>query len=365
MAWGVNEGILDRETYLPILGKACSALLAARRSDGLPGYVQLVAYAPGAVERDGTQLYATGAFILAGLELAKLAPLTIPSEPKLSPSVVSATASPSSAATKPLAAIGEPGTSAFVRMVPERMDDIAWENDRIAHRIYGPALERHEPTGSGIDVWVKSTRRLVIDEWYRGADYHKDHGDGLDFYSVHQSRGCGGLGVWDGGHLYVSGAWQNYQILESGGDEARFQVVYAPWDANGRKVSENRLMSLKLGSNLTRIESVFTSDSPDELVIGIGISNGEKGGTLVQDKERGILSYWMPESPKNGVIGCGVVVDPALVVGFAEDNENYLILVKTAPGKPLVYYAGACWSKGLDFKTCEAWNEYLRAFNRN
>ena len=46
---------------------------------------------------------------------------------------------------------------------PERWDDIFWENDRIAHRIYGPAVSRPAPNGeglvtSGIDVWVKSVR---------------------------------------------------------------------------------------------------------------------------------------------------------------------------------------------------------------
>src|ERR1700676_4219083 len=68
-----------------------------------------------------------------------------------------------------------PGAKAFVRYVPERMDDIAWENDRIAYRLYGPALEKHEATGSGIDVWVKSTRKMIINEWYRRGDYHADH----------------------------------------------------------------------------------------------------------------------------------------------------------------------------------------------
>src|SRR5450432_3529885 len=31
-------------------------------------------------------------------------------------------------------------TKVFARYIPERFDDFAWENDRIAHRIYGPTL---------------------------------------------------------------------------------------------------------------------------------------------------------------------------------------------------------------------------------
>ena len=80
------------------------------------------------------------------------------------------------------------------RFVRERFDDFAWENDRIAHRAYGKALEtwRGEPlTSSGIDVWSKRTPRMVVDEWYMADDYHSDTGEGADVYSVGATRGCG------------------------------------------------------------------------------------------------------------------------------------------------------------------------------
>src|SRR6266705_2564028 len=39
-------------------------------------------------------------------------------------------------------------------LAPYRYDDILWENDRTAHRIYGHALEANEPpSSSGIDAW--------------------------------------------------------------------------------------------------------------------------------------------------------------------------------------------------------------------
>ena len=82
-AWGINNGLLDRATYLPVATKAWAALLAARRPDGLLGYVQGVGKAPGVVKPDGTQLYATGAFLMDVCELSKLAPITIPPAPQL------------------------------------------------------------------------------------------------------------------------------------------------------------------------------------------------------------------------------------------------------------------------------------------
>src|SRR4051812_4636492 len=48
---------------------------------------------------------------------------------------------------------------AVVAYAPYRFDDILWENDRTAHRIYGPALQASEPPStSGIDAWGKLVR---------------------------------------------------------------------------------------------------------------------------------------------------------------------------------------------------------------
>src|SRR4030042_3950513 len=56
----------------------------------------------------------------------------------------------------------------YGRVVRERFDAFAREKDRVAHRVYGPALEtwQKEPlTSSGVDVWVKRTRALVVSDW--------------------------------------------------------------------------------------------------------------------------------------------------------------------------------------------------------
>lgn len=249
-------------------------------------------------------------------------------------------------------------TLAQVKFVPQRADDIAWENDRIAFRIYGPALEKKNPTGSGIDVWVKSVAYPVIEKWYKHGHYHEDSGEGLDFYGVGQSRGCGGLGIWNGKSLAVSGHWQSYQIQESGGERSVFVIRYAPWKIlDGREVSEERTFTLERGSNLNRLTSVFTSDLP-ELVVGIGIAKN-RGGQLHQDKENGIMAFWPPDNPKHGRIGQAVLVPPQSLVGFAEDKLNYLLLVRVQPGIPFTYYAGACWDRRPEFSGFDAWKAYL------
>ncbi len=74
--------------------------------------------------------------------------------------------------------------------------------------MYGPALEtwQAEPlTSSTVDVWCKRTSRLVINDWLMVDDYHRDTGEGADFYSAGKSRGAGGSGVWKDGRLFVGG----------------------------------------------------------------------------------------------------------------------------------------------------------------
>lgn len=93
---------------------------------------------------------------------------------------------------------------------PERLDDITWENDRIAYRAFGPASQTKGERSYGYDVWVKSVPELVVehryakelnpdtqaeitrlrkarkykeaDELYKSVSYRVDHGDGLDCY---------------------------------------------------------------------------------------------------------------------------------------------------------------------------------------
>jgi unsaturated rhamnogalacturonyl hydrolase len=252
---------------------------------------------------------------------------------------------------------------AFARFVPEAFDDVAWENDRIAFRAYGPALEGQQKTGSGIDVWVKSTRKLVIDRWYKAGDYLHDHGEGLDCYSVGQGRGCGGLAIWNGKTLDVSRVWKSHKIIRSGPDEAVIELSYAPWAAGDRKVWEIRRITLKAGSNLNRMESTIDSDKPDPLTVGIGINQrNAEGGEATLDKRKGMIAYWEPPQNENGSVACGVLVDPATLVRLSNADHHFLALLTVMPGKPFVYYAGAGWSKSGDFPNPLTWETYLREY---
>ena len=248
-----------------------------------------------------------------------------------------------------------------------RYDDILWENDRTAHRIYGPALEAAEPPStSGIDAWGKNVRWPYMERQLKTGKQHDFHGEGLDFYDVNTFRGAGGLGVWQDNKLWTSRNWKSYAILKTGGDVAQFKVDYAPWPVDvDRKVWESRVFPLPLGTNFTRMVSTISSDKPGPLVIGIGISKRQAthngaGGVFTKDLGAGRVSYWQPADPVRGTMGIALMVDPKALVEVRQDSDNYLVLIKVEPGKPFVYYMGAAWDKGLDFHDRAGWETYVK-----
>lgn len=73
LAYGINEGLLDKAAFLPVVVKGWKAMLAAVESDGKLGYVQPIGADPRKVTRDMTEVYGVGAFLLAGNQIYKMA----------------------------------------------------------------------------------------------------------------------------------------------------------------------------------------------------------------------------------------------------------------------------------------------------
>ena len=269
---------------------------------------------------------------------------------------------------------------AYARLVPERYDDIAWENDRIAHRMYGftlntPAAGAERLRGSGIDVWGKRVAYPIIDRWYaKGHDqFHKDEeGEGLDLYSIGGSRGAGGTGVWDGTRLWTSDNFVKGEVLSHGPRRAAFRLNYAPWDAGANgSVSETKQLTTDCGQNFDTIESVFDFVS-NEAVIGIGITEhappqGFPKGVLTKDPDGRWMSFW--EENKDGGLGIAVILATGETpAGFAYEpaakppgNANHLLLVKARDGVPVRYHAGAGWTGSGQFADRAAWEKHVKS----
>ncbi|MCP4454076.1 MAG: DUF4861 domain-containing protein [Planctomycetes bacterium] len=415
LAWGINRGLLDSDTYLPVAEKAWQGLVGCVHPDGKLGWVQPIGAAPGAVTADLTEVYGVGSFLLAGSEIYKLAlrgdqpvarvhvtnPTTVfrasetlsmdwskvkrqirgvtpanvavldmQSNRFLVTQIVEgrdllfqADISPGGQRSfwimKRPASV-EPVKSAittFARFVPERMDDFAWENDRIAFRMYGPALEV-ETISPGLDVWVKKVSHPLIDKWYAGKDYHKDHGEGADFYKVGPTLGCGGLGLYENGTLTMSRNFVTSKVIDNGPIRTTFELTFARWQAGQITVSETKRISLDLGSNLNRIESHLIS-STRKLPLATGIVK-RKGGQIAYDLKGSWMVYDEPAHTKNGTTRCALVMSNPTVPKI---TETHVMLTFSADTQtPLVYYTGASWDKSGQFSNAGAWQQYVLEF---
>jgi hypothetical protein len=256
---------------------------------------------------------------------------------------------------------------AYGRFVRERYDDFAWENDRIAHRTYGPALEtwQAEPLiSSTIDIWSKRTSRLVINDWLMLDDYHADSGEGADFYSAGVSRGVGGNGLWADGRLWVSKNFARSKVLACGPIRVLFELTYDPFEVAGVPVSEVKRVSLDAGQNLDHFESSYAYFRKLVPVCGIGI---KKGDVVTKDVslERGTLTTWEPvkgDRARKSSVGAAIILDPKLWQEQTEDKLNLLVLGRVPETKSASYWAGFGWDQGGHIADYEAWKAYVDGF---
>lgn len=246
---------------------------------------------------------------------------------------------------------------AYGRFVRERHDDFAWENDRVAHRVYGPDLETcpKEPlTSSGVDVWVKRVSKLVVNDWYMTDNYHQDFGDGADFYAVGKSRGCGGIGIWAGGKLHVSKNFTNSRVLANGPIRLVFELGYAPWDAGSTRVAETKRVILDAGTQFNRVESTFTGQK-GALSVGIGIAK-HPGSAVKVDTRGGSMRTWEPlDGGKAGNLGCAVVLPAGARMEEHHGDLEYLVVTSVPASSRLVYYAGTGWDRAGRILDQAAW----------
>jgi hypothetical protein len=258
----------------------------------------------------------------------------------------------------------------YGREAVERKDDFAWENQLVAYRVYGPALQATGEITSGIDVWSKRVPNFVINTFYQrdaegqrtknpALSYHKDNGQGLDSYEVGPSRGCGGTAVFVDGKLFVSKNYTRLKQLSTGPIRFAFELTYAPWDASGIEVTETKRITLDAGSRLNRIDSAFTFDGGKTIDVAAGLAI-HKGADADQLEDGSVLSVWdTPQDATAGRIATGMVSVDEHRASLLAGHALMIFVVKS--GQTFHYAAGSGWSKA-DMPTQQAWNDYLRLY---
>lgn len=251
----------------------------------------------------------------------------------------------------------------YARYVPERMDDFAWENDKIAFRAYGKALEKTEGDAYGFDVWVKSTNKLVLNDRYKRNDYHIDHGDGLDYYHVGYTLGAGNMAPYINDTIRYSGNYHRWKVLDNGPLRSSFQLSYDTWNTGSIKVTAIKTISLDAGSQLNKIENTYTFDDKNPMPVVVGIIRRDKAGVISLNEQQGILGYWEPTFEKEGTTAVGVILStPAKKMWV--DKDQLLAKTEVKNNEPVIYYTGAAWDKAGKFTHSKQWMDYLDHFNQ-
>ena len=288
------------------------------------------------------------------------------------------------------------------RCYPERMDDMAWENDLVAFRAYGPALQAKGERGFGYDLFTKyNTTEPMLEAMYakeldketlakiaelkktdpkaaaelsRERSYHIDHGYGMDCYAVGPTLGAGVAALMVNDTLIYPWCYKNQEILDNGPLRFTVKLEFTPLTVKGDStVVETRLITLDAGSHLNKT-AVSYSNLKETLPIVAGIVLHEPDGAVVADAANGYITYVDPTTgPDNGKIFMGAavpaVVKDAKTVLFSEKEKkernnadgHVLAVSDYEPGSEYVYYWGFAWDKA-DIKTADAWNRYMADF---
>lgn len=267
---------------------------------------------------------------------------------------------------------GTPGavdTIACGAFYPERKDDLAWENDRAAYRAYGPALQASDEHAYGYDIWTKSVsspvvRRRYVEAFTIDKNFHEDHGDGMDAYTVGPTLGGGTAALIDSaGNIVYPWCFSSYEILDNGPLRFTVRLNY--------ESGETRLITLDAGEYLNRTEVCFRSTPCKAVASGIVIHRQNPDG-YVLSPEDGYMAYAdLTDNADNGngVIYVGVVApgaDSMLRQPLETPQGDAIghILAKQAytAGDCYVYYWGSGWSKG-SMPDWPSWKQYLADFH--
>ena len=304
-----------------------------------------------------------------------------------------------------------------------RKDDIAWENDRCAYRVYGPALQRTGERSFGTDVWVKNTPDTVVYERYvkdmngniKGdkidakvrtlqkqekaeknpakaaalakqikalqaesnevdilTSFHLDHGNGLDPYRVGATLGLGAPSLMVGKNQVLPYCYKDYKILDNGPLRFTVELTYNPSTVGDMKnVVEHRIISLDKGSNFNKLTVWYDGlTTPTDFATGFPIHEEDtESKTFAKD----YVSYADPTDNievNNSQVFVGVLFPEGI------DNTYYQLFDKKhdgATGQALglkrglknqekySYYFGAAWSK-YDVKSYAEWQIRIKEY---
>ena len=292
-------------------------------------------------------------------------------------------------------------TKACGKLYPERLDDLAWENDLMGFRAYGPALQKRGDRAFGYDLFAKrDTSDPFLEDMYaketdekawakfravkktdpeaakkmlKEITYHSDRGHGMDCYAVGPTLGAGVAALLNEGEIVYPWCYKTCEILDNGPLRFTAKLVFNPFTFKDVEVTETRIITLDAGSHMNRM-SISYSNLKEENPIVTGIVLHDMSEQIAKDTEKGFITYQDPTTgPNQGQLFIGHAfpnpVKDTRVVYFSEDemkqrnNAKGHVLAESTyePNSEFIYYWGFGWNRS-DIKDFETWNAYVQDF---
>lgn len=257
------------------------------------------------------------------------------------------------------------------RFVPERKDDFAFENDKVAFRVYGQALQASKEN-NGTDCWFKRVDYPIVDKWYKGhtegISYHEDHGEGYDPYHVGNSLGCGSIALWDksasGDKLIQPNVYTSYEVISKTANKVVFELKYQYEELN---IQEVKRITLEKGNQLYKAESQFTKNGqPVQLDVAVGVTTHDGKAKAKVNSEGDTLTTW--ETIDGSHVGTAVALPKFTHTHFVEqksdvkDRSHAVLVTKTDKAGKITYYAGFAWTKAGEITSFKQWQKYADSY---
>ena len=183
-----------------------------------------------------------------------------------------------------------------------QMEGPAWENDKVAFRMY------FDPR-NGFDIFGKTSREMVLDQVGISGNYHELQDWGMDILKVNNSLGAGALAL----------QWQDslYRLAET--DEAYFKVItegpvrsilelnYKNWKIKDVSLELNQKIIIEAGKYYYSSE-ITTDNLPENSGLGTGIVN-IYSDTIYEDtaEEMKIMATHAPQAFNGEYLGMAIM----------------------------------------------------------
>ena len=252
--------------------------------------------------------------------------------------------------------VHNPPTDFSVNKLPPWLTEgPAWENDKVAYRLYFD-------TRNDKDIYGKTTAAMVMDEV--GADpkksYHELADWGMDILKVGGSLGAGALAIsvprlglrdslvrLGGQHIRR----EVFRKLADGPFRAVFRMDYE-WEINGRPVTVSEETSISAGQYYYESKvTVRGAPAGSRLVTGIANFYTNAPGNFRKDDAAVLYSYGR-QSENKDLLGMGILVSKRDLSTFgsrpasgSDVTSTYTVLQTIRKDRPLYFRFYTGWEK--------------------